>query len=109
MKYFSTSEGINGARLPHFGRQTPPGLCRIDAPLYMAQVIGRHGLFGKCSRANRHNLVRGISVYFFPLGELSSKAHLTGRDNHTLKSRENNELDSRPANPFLDTDLVIEQ
>src|SRR5215510_14787588 len=29
----------------------------------MAQVIGRHGLFGKHSRSNRHNLVRGISVY----------------------------------------------
>jgi hypothetical protein len=60
---FTTSEGINGARLPHFGRQTPPGLCRIYAPLYMAQVIGRHGLFGKRSCSNRHNLAREINVF----------------------------------------------
>jgi hypothetical protein len=33
--------------------------------------------------------------------------HLTGQDNRILKSFENNELYFRPANPFLDTYLII--
>src|SRR4029453_12356210 len=63
MKYFSISEGINGARLPHFGQQTPPELCRIYALWYMAQAIEIYRLFGNISGSNRHNLARGISVY----------------------------------------------
>jgi hypothetical protein len=45
----------------------------------------------------------------FPVGDLSSKVHHAGRDDHILKSFENNELYFRPANPFLDTCLSIEQ
>jgi len=40
MRFFSTSEGINGICLPHSGEQTLPRLCRVYVPLYMAQTIG---------------------------------------------------------------------
>src|SRR5215470_7250093 len=63
MKFFSTSEGINGACLPHLREQTLPRLCRVYAPLYMAQVIGIYRLFGNPSHTNRHNMARGISVH----------------------------------------------
>jgi hypothetical protein len=42
-------------------------------------------------------------VYFFPLGELSSKARISGQLRKLFESLKNNELFCCPANPFLDT------